>query len=151
MDSIRHNKLLYTHCTQIALLHRRIGVSLQKRSTEWSNIIQRTQLFLFAIFFLDLRIDKTILRKHQTPFSCVTSRFVLSIFVLDNSFFIQVIHKPNFIVFAVKVSYKWRTSKHLESVLNAIGVTQAGVAYQPNIDLLIHSVTSNQYPINKYS
>ena len=63
MDSIRHNKLLYTHCTQIALLHRRIGVGLQKRSTEWSNIIQRTQFFLFSIFFLDLRIDKLFFTK----------------------------------------------------------------------------------------
>ena len=60
MDSIRHNKLLYTHCTQIALLHRRIGVSLQKGSTKWSNIIKDTKLLLCTIFLFNFRIDKAV-------------------------------------------------------------------------------------------
>ena len=77
--------------------------------------------------------------------------FVFSILVLNNSLFIQVIHKANFIIFTMKIPHKRRTSKHLETILDTIGVTQAGIAYQPNINLFVHFTTSNQYPTNKYS
>lgn len=103
------------------------------------------------ILLFDLRVNKSVLSKHQAPFSRMATGFVFSILILNNSLFVQVIHKANFIFFAMKVSYIRRTGKHLKTILDAIGVTQAGITYQPNINLLVHFVTSNQYPTNKYS
>ena len=77
--------------------------------------------------------------------------FVFSIFILNNTLFIQVVHKSEFIIFAVKISHKGRTGKYFETLLDTIGVAQASIANLPNINLLAHNATSNQYPTNKYS
>lgn len=126
-------------------------IGFQKRSTKRRNIIQDTKILLGSILLFDLRVDKSVLSKHQTPFSRMAAGFVFSILILNNSLFVQVIHKADFTFFAVKVPYIRRTGKHLETILNTIGVTQASITYQPNINLFVHFAISNQYPTNKYS
>ena len=72
----------------------------------------------------------------------MASRFIFAFFILNNTFFIQKIHKADLIIFSMEIAYKWRTCKNFETILNTIGIAQTCIAYQPDIDLLFHITPS---------
>ena len=149
--TIGHGKLFYAHCPKIAFLYCGICIRFQERSSERGNVIQCAQIFLFAILFLKLRVDQTILGEHESPFSSMATGTVLALLVLNNAFFIKQIHKSEFIITPMKVSDKGRACKYRKALLNTVGVAKTGITYQPYFNLFAHNATSNQYPTNRYS
>ncbi len=81
----------------------------------------------------------------------MASGTVLALLVLNNTLFIEQIHKSKFVITAMKMPNKCRVGKYRKTFLDSIGITQASIAHQPYFDLFAHTEAPYQYPTKRYS
>ena len=139
MDTVGHLELFDTHGAKEAFLNSRICICLQKDLSKWGKLVHASQISLVAVFFLYLRINKTVFGEHQPPFSGMAARLVFSAFILYNPLFVKQFHKSDFMIAAMELSDIRRISKNCKALLDSIGVAQTGIAYKPYIDFCIHT------------
>ena len=71
----------------------------------------------------------------------MASRLIFAFLILNDPLFIQIIHEGDFILIS-QITNKRGIGVNSKSLLDSIGITQSGVAYQPYLNLLAHLIAS---------